>query len=104
MLTPDYDYYYDVDYKDDSQCRSSSWEPVCQDHGTCVQGMCKCDNDNTPKGRYYGQYCQCNDWSCPEEYEWSVEKNMIVPIIYNFQVHKILTKKYFAIDQIIFFF
>ena len=80
MLTPDYDYYYDVDYKDDSQCRSSSWEPVCQGHGTCVQGMCKCDNDNTPKGRYYGQYCQCNDWSCPEEYEWSVEKNMIVPV------------------------
>lgn len=38
---------------------------ICSDVGQCECGVCKCDNIQSNRERFYsGQYCQCNDYSC----------------------------------------
>merc|ERR1719357_230133 len=37
--------------------------PVCSGRGTCTCGLCRCQNSK--KGRIYGSYCECDDFSCP---------------------------------------
>ena len=47
-------------------CISPNFTQVCSDRGDCVSGVCSCH----PRGsnadqKYSGQYCQCDDYSCP---------------------------------------
>ncbi|KAL2081537.1 hypothetical protein ACEWY4_023390 [Coilia grayii] len=47
---------------DDGPCRQGRGAPVCLGRGVCVCGQCECHS--SLGGRYYGRYCQCDDFSC----------------------------------------
>ncbi|XP_023691452.1 integrin beta-3-like isoform X1 [Paramormyrops kingsleyae] len=52
-------------YKATSQddCSAKPGEPVCSGRGDCMCGQCSCYSRGY--GNIYGQYCQCDDVSCP---------------------------------------
>ena len=54
---------------DEQECYGERSFQKCSGHGVCRNGQCECET--IPKGRYYGQYCECNDWSCPKELDWT---------------------------------
>lgn len=50
-----------------SKCKrtNSSDELPCSGRGECVCGKCVCRSEQGR--RFYGEFCQCNDFSCPED-------------------------------------
>lgn len=54
--------------KDQSKCKSSpnaTDEVLCSGNGECACGKCVCKAEQGR--RFYGDLCQCNDFSCPED-------------------------------------
>lgn len=53
--------------KDQSKCKSSNStdELPCSGNGECACGKCVCKAEQGK--RFYGDLCQCNDFSCPED-------------------------------------
>lgn len=53
--------------KDQSKCKStnSTDELPCSGNGECACGKCVCKAEQGK--RFYGDLCQCNDFSCPED-------------------------------------
>ncbi|EDO45831.1 predicted protein, partial [Nematostella vectensis] len=51
---------------DVTKCKATNAtdEPPCSGQGQCICGKCVCNRD--PRGRIYGDKCQCNDFSCQE--------------------------------------
>ncbi|CAB4059723.1 ITGB1 [Lepeophtheirus salmonis] len=46
------------------QCRSSENSPVCSNRGVCECGSCFCRPRENRNERVYGQYCECDNFSC----------------------------------------
>lgn len=54
------------DQSDQGKCRSSNSTdvPLCSGRGECACGKCVCRIEQGQ--RFYGTFCDCNDFSCPE--------------------------------------
>ncbi|XP_064617978.1 integrin beta-1-like [Liolophura sinensis] len=37
----------------------------CSGRGDCLCGQCRCHTDSSERFRYYGRFCECNDFACP---------------------------------------
>ncbi|KAI1896919.1 hypothetical protein AGOR_G00099830 [Albula goreensis] len=51
-------------HQSDAPCRQREGGPVCSGRGQCICGQCSCDISDIPGGRIFGQYCECDDFSC----------------------------------------
>lgn len=49
----------------DASCQPHSNAPLCSGRGLCVQGDCWCDSRISPRERYSGRFCECNNFNCP---------------------------------------
>lgn len=53
-----------LDHSDVSNCRKNNDSEICSSLGTCKCGECKCFPRKDPSEKYYGKYCECNNFSC----------------------------------------
>lgn len=37
---------------------------ICSGHGTCICGVCECEKRPNSEEIFYGNYCQCDNFSC----------------------------------------
>ncbi|XP_062297386.1 integrin beta-1-A-like [Scomber scombrus] len=52
---------------DSYHCRHDNASEVCSGQGECVCGKCVCrKSSKKPNHTYYGQFCECNDFSCDQ--------------------------------------
>ncbi|CAF0847282.1 unnamed protein product [Adineta ricciae] len=50
------------------QCKKPGSSDICSGRGQCVCGRCKCETATIEPGqRIYGDYCECDDFSCPRK-------------------------------------
>lgn len=56
---------YSTNIENTTLCQSPGSDLICSGLGECKCGKCNCFNDNNGDGKkIYGQYCQCNNYSC----------------------------------------
>ncbi|XP_064182865.1 integrin beta-2-like isoform X1 [Anguilla rostrata] len=48
----------------DAPCRKTEGSPVCSGRGSCVCGDCECQTRSNPAERIFGQFCECDNFSC----------------------------------------
>ncbi|CAF5045608.1 unnamed protein product, partial [Rotaria socialis] len=48
------------------RCKKPGSSDICSGRGQCACGRCKCETTTIEAGqRIYGDYCECDDFSCP---------------------------------------
>ncbi|CAG9858294.1 unnamed protein product [Phyllotreta striolata] len=51
-----------------TNCFMEGSTDICSGAGTCKCGKCECQNNNkNPNQRIYGQFCECDNYSCKRE-------------------------------------
>ncbi|VEN56395.1 unnamed protein product, partial [Callosobruchus maculatus] len=53
--------------EDIKNCIMEGSNEVCSGFGKCQCGKCECDSSSNRDEKIYGQYCQCNNYSCKKE-------------------------------------
>nr|XP_012225668.1 PREDICTED: integrin beta-PS-like [Linepithema humile] len=50
-------------FMDDCKADNQTTE-ICSGHGSCICGVCECEIRPNSKEIFYGQYCECDNFSC----------------------------------------
>ncbi|KAG7463799.1 hypothetical protein MATL_G00180540 [Megalops atlanticus] len=54
----------DLERESDATCRMKEADQVCSGRGDCMCGQCECNRRENPAEHIYGQYCECDNFSC----------------------------------------